>query len=519
MAKVLFVNPVVREEDDPRHVPYGIALLAAITIEKGHLVQVYDENAWRKGREVLKQVLKADDWDVIALGGITTSYGSIKSVVKIAREVCPNSRIVLGGGVLTSIPKEIMTFLPEVDLGVVGEAFETFPEILSAIDTKQTDWSKIDGLVYRTEQGCIALSSQRVLIQDLDSLPYPAWDLFPLKEVYFPNSQHLFSEEGMLSRRRLDINSSYGCSLICRYCYHLGIAGDMKYKSSESGETSVHFDEPGQYKRVIRYHSPEYVVKMVRHAFDKFGIDFVGFFDENLMTMDVYSKRTWLKGICELWIENGLQPTCIRDGVPHDENCRGVHWSGTSHAALCTREILQLMRKAGCSHLVYGYESFSPHVMKTIGKGSTPEINIRSFFWTLEAGIRPIPNQIIGFPNEDFQSIYQNMDAWKKLGIVVKPFFATPYPGSEWFTVYRSRIEEQYDGDLEQYLLDLGDATRVTGVISHNFNAVELLGLRELMVKFDYKRIREYEAYWRTAHQIPDGAPSTVFQAPTPVKA
>src|SRR3954453_17332861 len=83
MAKVLFVNPVVRAEDVPRHVPYGIALLAAIAMEKGHLVQVYDENAWRKGPEVLKQVFEADDWQVIALGGITTAYGSIKRIVKL----------------------------------------------------------------------------------------------------------------------------------------------------------------------------------------------------------------------------------------------------------------------------------------------------------------------------------------------------------------------------------------------------------------------------------------------------
>ncbi len=70
MAKMLFVNPVVLEEDEPRHVPYGIALLSSICIEKGHLVQVYDENAWRKGPKILSQVFRADDWDVIALGGI-----------------------------------------------------------------------------------------------------------------------------------------------------------------------------------------------------------------------------------------------------------------------------------------------------------------------------------------------------------------------------------------------------------------------------------------------------------------
>ena len=85
MAKVLFVNPVVREEDQPRHVPYGIALLAAIADKRGHLVQVYDENAWRKGADVQAQVFEADAWDVIAMGGMTTAYGSVKEMVALAR--------------------------------------------------------------------------------------------------------------------------------------------------------------------------------------------------------------------------------------------------------------------------------------------------------------------------------------------------------------------------------------------------------------------------------------------------
>src|SRR5438552_3723738 len=113
MSRVLFINPVVREEDVPRHVPYGIALLAAIA---------------------MREVLQADDWDVVALGGITTAYGSIKQIVRIAREECPGALVVLGGGVLTSLPREMMGWLPGVDVGVVGEAFKTFPEILSRLD-------------------------------------------------------------------------------------------------------------------------------------------------------------------------------------------------------------------------------------------------------------------------------------------------------------------------------------------------------------------------------------------------
>lgn len=502
MAKVLFVNPVIREEDDPRHVPYGIALLASIVSKQGHRVQVYDANAWRASDAVLAQVLTADRWDVIALGGITTAYRSIKHIVAMAKALAPQALVVAGGGFLTSMPHDIMRFLPQVDVGVVGEAFRSFPELLRRLDAGNRDWGSMPGLAWRDSSGRSHLTPEQPLLDDLDTLPYPAWELFPL-DIYFKNSMALFSEEGMLARRRLDVNASYGCSLICRFCFHLGIAGDMEQVESR-GERDVRFT----YKRLIRYHSPRYVVDLVKHARAKFGIDFVGFLDENLMTMHQSSGKTWLTEIARLWIEEGLQPQCVRDGVAHDpERCSGVHWGGTSHATLVTPEVLRAIKQAGCSHLVYGYETFSPRVMKTIGKGATPETNERSLRWTLEAGIRPIPNQMMGFPDEDFDSIRDNVLAWNRLGLRVKPFFATPYPGTEWYQQYKDRIIEQYGGDLEAFLLDVGDATRVTAVISKKFNAVELYGLRELMVLRDLRLIGHYEAEWNRTHPVDPLAP------------
>ena len=58
----------------------------------------------------------------------------------------------LGGGVLTSIPKEVLTWLPEVDFGFVGESYKTIIEVLSMIDQGKKDWEKIKGLVVRVEK-------------------------------------------------------------------------------------------------------------------------------------------------------------------------------------------------------------------------------------------------------------------------------------------------------------------------------------------------------------------------------
>lgn len=500
MSKVLFVNPSIRAEDNPKHIPYGMALLAAIADQAGHQVQVYDANAWRLGDDHLIAALKADTWDVIATGAITTGYGFIKKVVQYARQHAPSALIVAGGGFLTSMPREMMEWLPEVDVGVVGEAFVTFPEMLEKLDKGDRTWSDVLGVVYRDSAGKVILTPARPLVarEDLDTLPFPAWDFFPL-DIYWRNSSLLYSEEAFSSKRRLDINASYGCSLICRFCYHLGISGDLQYTDGPDGG-----DVEFTYDRNIRWHSARYVVDMVKHARDKYGTDFILFFDENLMTMNAYSHWTWLPEIAELWIAEGLQPQCRRDGVPHDpDRCSGVHWGGTSHATLVKPELLSTLYESGCSQLLYGYESFSDRILKNLGKGSTASANERSLKMTLDAGIRPIPNQMIGFPDEFFDSIRESVLAWERMNIQVEPFFSTPYPGSEWYYTYKEEILRQYDNDLESYILDLGDASEITAVISHNFNAVELLGLRELMMQHNVKRIDEYERIWRERHGEP----------------
>ena len=187
MAKVLFINPVIREEDAPKHIPYGMALLGAIAMKHGHQIQVYDANAHRAGFELLAQVCKADDWEVIAIGGLTTAYGYIKKACRIARKTSPRALIVAGGGFIISMPHEVMQWIPEIDLGIIGEAFLTFPEILKKWDQKEPDFENVLGVCYRRGDGTTQLSQVRPNISHLDDLPYPAWELFPLN-IYFENS-------------------------------------------------------------------------------------------------------------------------------------------------------------------------------------------------------------------------------------------------------------------------------------------------------------------------------------------
>jgi radical SAM superfamily enzyme YgiQ (UPF0313 family) len=502
MARVLFINPVVREEDVPRHIPYGIALLAAIAIKEGHQVAVYDANALRQPIAKVADACKADDWDVIAIGGLTTTYNFIKQACRIAKVASPKSLLVAGGGFLTSMPLDIMDWIPEIDVGVVGEAFVTFPEILRMVNEGERDFSDTLGVVYRDPAGPV-MTDARPVIHDLDTLPWPAWELFPLEEVYFKNSSSLFSEEAYRATRRIDINASFGCSLICRYCWHLGTTGDMLVEKNAAGHNDVVFT----YGRNLRYHSPDYVVEMVSHLRKTYQIDFANFLDENLMTMHASSGRKWMHEICDAWIRAGLAPD--RSKAKHE----GVYWSGTSHAGLYDTKVLDHMHRAGCTHLVYGLESFDPHILKRLGKGTTRQKNIECIGDTMAAGIIPIPNIILGFPEETWESVRNTITALIKLGIHAKPHFATAYPGSEWYYAYKSYIQQQYGGDLEAYVKDLGDATKITGTISHNFTGMELLGLQQIIAAGDLRLIDIAESSWQSRAPLTGKSGSFNFRA------
>jgi len=492
--KILFINPVIRADEKPRHIPYGMAQLVAVARKEGHNLQVLDANALRPNEQELRSILRVDRWDVIATGGLVTTYGYVKHCIQLARKTCPNALIVAGGGVISPIPFEIMTFIPEIDIGVIGEGVITFAEILKRVASGESrDFSGILGIIWRDPKGAMRIARARPLLEDVDSLPFPAYDLFPM-DVYFKNSSILLSEEAMSSRRRIDIMASYGCPFRCKYCFHLGLGGEIKTDGS-----GVTIDFTG--RRTIRAHSPEYMIDLLSFAKRRFAVDFALFIDENFIFLNNLTKGKWIDRFFGLWRKSGFVPRCVRSGRTHDpKTCRGIHWGATAHAGLVTPGLLKRMRAMGCSYLDYGFESFSDDILRSIGKGATAGMNERALTWTLKARIRPIPNQIIGFPDETFDSIKKNVSAWKRLGIQSKPFFATPYPGSEWFVKYRDEIIRQYGGDLERFLYDLGDATDLTAVISKRFNAVELLGLRELMVAGDLRRIEEYESLVRKIH-------------------
>lgn len=515
--KVLFINPVVRYFDSPRHVPLGMLELMAV-LERDHpnvKFQLYDANALRiddanRGTmDGLEEVLNSEQFDVLAIGGLITAYNYIKQALKISKKIQPHLKIVAGGGFYSAIPYEMMTFIPEIDFGIVGEAYQTLPELLDAIESNE-DISDVKGIFYRSNTG-IKFTNPRELIPDMDWIPFPAYKYAPL-DIYFKNSGIIMSEESMKSKKRLDACMSLSCPFLCRFCWDLGVTSNTEYTMIDNKPSPI-TGRPGG-KSIIRQHSPEYIAKLIEHMrkdylnipWDEDGngigypVDFVAWVDENVVAHDAQTGFTWLKSIKdELWKKN-LIADCVRRGVPHDPaTCNGPHFGGSSHAGLVSKNMLQILKDIGFVYLDYGLEHWDSKILRTLGKGSTPEANKRAVHWTLESGIRPIPNQIIMFPDEDWDTLNTMLDAWEKNGIVSNPFICTPYPGSEWFIKYRDFILEQYNGNLESFIVDLEDATKVTALLTKKFTPAEAVGIQNIMAQAaitgDFKNARRLLAF------------------------
>ena len=497
--KVLFINPTVRYYDEPRHVPLGILQLMAI-LERDHpniKFQLYDANAFRiddivnNKTEGLDEVLKSEDFDIIAIGGLITAYRSIKLTVKRIKQLQPHTKIIAGGGFYSAIPYDMMNFLPEIEFGCVGESYITFPELLHAID-KNEDPSHVKGIFYRKD-GIIKFSEPRELISDMDWLPYPAYKYAPL-DIYFKNSGIIMSEESLKSKKRLDACMSLSCPFLCRFCWDLGVTSNSKIELID-GKPEPVTGRPGR-NSIVRHHSAKYFANYVDHLRKDFleipwdedengigyPIDFIALVDENLVAHDAQTQFTWLNDVKdELW-KRDLVAECVKKGIPHDpKTCNGPHYGGTSHAGLINEKTLKTLKDIGVTYLDYGLEHWDNKILRNLGKGATADANKKSIKLTMNAGISPIPNQIIMFPDESWDSLNTMLDAWEDTGIVTSPFICTPYPGAEWYIKYKDFILEQYDGNLEAFINDLEDATKVTALLTKNFTPAEAIGIQKIM--------------------------------------
>lgn len=319
--------------------------------------------------------------------GITAPTMLIATAAKIAREIkkCASQiTTIVGGPHISAVPDETMALYPDIDIGVLGEGEVTIVELLEVL-TNKTGMDSVKGIIYR-ENGTLKKNASRPYIEDLDMLPFPAWDMLPDLRKYYQTSAvrvDRLPTAGLVSSR--------GCPFQCTFCAR------------------------NVFGNVTRTHSADYVIKMVKHLIQVYKIRNIDFEDENFV---IYRKR--LIEFCNRIIDEKID----------------ISWDCASNINAVNPQILALMKKAGCWQINYGIESGSQRILDFIKKPIKLEEVRRTLKMTKDAGITTKGYFIIGHPTETLESIRETTDFIKRIDLdVFQISFMIPFPGTELYKI------------------------------------------------------------------------------------
>lgn len=383
MEKVCLVNPPLTLRDLYKNLgdagselpPLGIAGLAAVLRERSYTVKIIDAIALKWDIDkVVREIIDFNP-DIV---GITSTTISIYNAADLATAIKEkrNIPIVVGGAHVTAVPEETLKRFPSFDIAVLGEGEVTLPEIL-----EHRNIEDVKGLVIR-KGGGIAFTGRREFINDLDSLPFPAWDMLPpLVKFYQPAADSLnrFPSSSLVTSR--------GCPGRCVFCDR-NIFGNH-----------------------CRAFSAGYVVGMFEELSYRFGIRDIFIHDDNFL---VFTKRT--REICELILKKNID----------------MSWSCMGRCDTVDISLFPLMKKAGCWQINYGLESGSQKILDILNKRTTVEEMRNTVIATRRAGIKVKGLFMIGSFGETEQTIKETLNFIRSLPL--NDFHMTcftPLPGTE----------------------------------------------------------------------------------------
>lgn len=442
--KILLINPPIREWAKPNCFPLGLGYIASVLLQEGHEVEVLDINACRWNKKDVEERIKEISYDLVGVGGIITTYRYVKWLVNTLKKYHPAKKVVVGGSVGTSIPKIMLERNP-VDIVCIGEGEETVKELVNVLQNGG-DLSTVKGIWFKENDGSIHKSEPREPINDLDKLPFPAWDLFPMG-IYLKNpvgapNRNKWVDGSSTKDMPLSMNlcATRGCPYQCIYCYHDYMGYRYRHRSPHSIITE------------IEYLSTHYNVKYFHFIDDEFSV-----------------KKNFVYEFCQRI--KGLQKEL-------DER---ITWGCSGRANLMTEELIATMAGAGCVLIGYGIESGSQKMLNRMKKRVTVEQAKQAVRLTQTYLGWADCSFMIGIPGENKETIQETIDFCKQLNLIPEViFFATPYPGTE---LYRMAIKQGKIKDEEAYAMSLDEQGEKIGVNLTEFSDEELLRIQEYMIE------------------------------------
>lgn len=400
MSKVCLIRPRASLPSSlGKVVPLGIAYLAAVARSNGHEVELLDLYDLTKDEAYLS--LSRAKSDVYGISFLSEDRLEAKEICHTIRKLFPNSFVVIGGPHATFMDNHVHSYL--ADACIRGEGEESFLNLLENIKLGRSIF-EIPGVSWSVEED-ILRCPDRKQIEDLDTLPFPAIDMFDLtKYNYIKNYMSSWGIPSELRKEKdnaVNLITSRGCLSHCKFCSSRGF-----------------------WNGKFRAHSAKRVLDEIEWLYKEFNVKHVSFWDD-IFTFN--RERTY--AICEGIIRRNLH----------------LSWNCMTRLDLIDRDLLVKMTESGCTMISFGVESGSPKILSKIKKGLSVENATKQLKLIKEFPIKIRTSIMVGNPGENIKTIEETIDFLSFIQPDVWSInIAKIYPGSEF---HREAVANGWDAN------------------------------------------------------------------------
>jgi radical SAM superfamily enzyme YgiQ (UPF0313 family) len=360
--------------------PLGLGYIASYLRMKGYTVELIDNAIERYDEDRFIEYLKKTRPRYVGVSFYTGCAIDGHRLSRIVKNFDNTIIVIAGGPHASALPSDILSN-EHVDYVVRGEGEETMASLLSALDNK-FGVEQVSGISYRKDKEVID-NSPRPLIDNINDIPFPAYDLFRVDKYFLAPSRRF--TRGMVG----SIITSRGCPQRCAFCSR-AIFG-----------------------RSIRYRSPENVVDEIEELIKKYGFTEFEFRDDTF-TLD---EERAVK-ICELIIKRNIK----------------IAWNCCGRVNQVSDRLFKALSQAGCRALFIGAEFGTQRMLDLMKKDITLEQIQTAVNQCKKYKILSLTSFIIGAPGETVKTVKETIAFAKKLDPDFVSFCAyTPLPGSELF--------------------------------------------------------------------------------------
>lgn len=356
--------------------PIYLAYAAAVLERDGIQVRVIDAVADEMDLRRLIERVQAEEPDYCF---VESSTPTVDQDLKCAREIkeATESKVFLLGAHPTIFHKELIRGNTWLDGVIRGEFELTARDIASGLD-----YTLIPGLTYR--EGAEAKANpDRVPVENLDDLPFPAWRQFDLKKY----ESHLYVNPSAM------VIATRGCPFHCTYCLWPQVL----------------------YGHRQRRRSPGNICDEIERLIELYGIRHIRFDDDTFAL-----NKQYVHGCCDEMIRRGLH--------------KKITWNCFGHVSQPDPEMYERMAEAGCTKIAVGIESGSERILGVIDKKIDVEKARQVVSNCRKAGIEIYCDFMIGFPYETEEDIRRSMELAVELDPdYIQVSYAVPYPGTKMY--------------------------------------------------------------------------------------